>query len=163
MLAVSPKCSLDTMANVRPATEYDIPRILQLYDELTINSAPMEMESGFSANEARAVFSEIQGDPRHELFVAEEEGQVVGTIVLLIVPNLSHGVAPWAIAENIIVSEEYRRKGIGRMLLEHVIARAREKGCYKIQLVSDTRRKEAHKFYGALGFEALAHGFRLYF
>jgi GNAT superfamily N-acetyltransferase len=123
----------------------------------------METDPGLSPQQPQAAFSEIQGDPRHELFVAEEEGQVVGTIVLLIVPNLSHGATPWAIAENIIVSEEHRRKGIGRMLLEHVMTRAREKGCYKIQLVSDVRRKEAHEFYGSLGFEALAYGFRLYF
>jgi predicted N-acetyltransferase YhbS len=163
MLPVRPGGSTETMANIRLATEEDIPRILELYDALVIRRAPMEAGRNPSPDAARQAFAEIDADPRHEVFVAEERGEVVGTIVLLVVPNLSHGATPWAITENLIVSEEHRRRGIGRMLLEHVVAGAREKGCYKIQLLSDTRRTEAHELYGSLGFEASAHGFRLYF
>ncbi len=151
------------MAKIRLATEEDIPRILELYDALTIRRAPMEAGRNPSPDAARQAFAEIDADPRHEVFVAVEQGEVVGTIVLLIVPSLSHGRTPWAIAENLIVSEKHRRRGIGRMLLEHVIAGAGEKGCHKLQLLSDKRRTEAHKLYESLGFEALAHGFRLYF
>jgi hypothetical protein len=47
--------------------------------------------------------------------------------------------------------------------VEHAVSRARESGCYKVQLMSDVRRGEAHSFYRSLGFEPSAHGFRLYF
>lgn len=151
------------MASIRLATEEDIPRILELYNELVIHFSQVEKSRTPSDTDIRRVFDEISADPRHELYVAEEEGQVVGTIVLLVVPNLSHSATPWAVAENLVVTQEYRRRGIGRMLLEHAIARAREKGCYKIQLWSDRKRTEAHEFYLSLGFEALAYGFRLYF
>ena len=147
------------MASIRPATEEDVPGILDLYDELAIRR---EAERP-SLEEARRVFAEIAADPGHEIFVAEEGGQIAGSIVLLTVPNLSHGARPWAIAENVIVSEKQRRRGTGKMLLEYVIARARDRGCYKIQLTSDERRREAHEFYGSLGFKASAYGFRLYF
>jgi GNAT superfamily N-acetyltransferase len=163
MLPVRSGGDLDTMANVRPATEEDIPRILELYDELAIRGEPKDTEPGPAPDKARRVFSEISADPRHEIFVAEDGGRVAGSIVLLVVPNLSHGGTPWAIAENLIVTEGQRRRGIGRMLLEYVIARAREKGCYKVQLWSSTSRKEAHGLYRSLGFEASAYGFRLYF
>ena len=151
------------MASIRSATEKDIPRILELYNELIIHLSQIEQSRKPSDDDTHRVFAEISADPGHELYVAEEDGRVVGTIVLLVVPNLSHSATPWAVAENLVVTQSYRRRGIGRMLLEHAVARAREKGCYKIQLWSDRRRTEAHEFYESLGFEALAYGFRLYF
>ncbi|MCJ7522328.1 MAG: GNAT family N-acetyltransferase [Dehalococcoidia bacterium] len=151
------------MANVRLATEEDIHRILGLYHELTIHLSQVEMSRSPSPDDVRKVFAEICADPRHELSVAEEGGEVVGTVILLIVPNLSHSATPWALVENLIVGEKYRREGYGRMLLEHVIARAKEKGCHRIELCSDLRRKEAHQLYSSVGFEASAYGFRIYF
>ena len=46
--------------------------------------------------------------------------------------------------------------------MEDVTRRAREAGCYKLQLLSSRRRTQAHAFYQALGFEASAQGFRIY-
>jgi len=151
------------MANVRLATEEDIPRILELYHELTIPLSQAEMSQSPSPDDVHAVFAEICADPRHELFVAEDQGDVVGTVVLLIVPNLSHSATPWALVENLVVGEKYRRRGFGKMLLEHVIARARERGCHRIELCSDKRREEAHQLYSSVGFEASAYGFRIHF
>ena len=84
-------------------------------------------------------------------------------MVLLFVPNLSHAASPWALVENLVVESGWRNRGIGRMLLDHVVARAREYGCNRIQLCSDQRRGEAHRLYTAAGFEASAHGFRIWF
>lgn len=151
------------MAHVRLAADKDIPRILELYDELSIQLSQVEQARNLTPDDARKVFADICADPRHELFVLEDQGEVVGTVVLLIVPNLSHSATPWALVENLVVSEKYRRRGFGRMLLEHVVAHARDKGCHRVELMSDKRRGEAHELYGSLGFEALAYGFRRYF
>jgi predicted N-acetyltransferase YhbS len=151
------------MADIRLATEEDVPRILDLYRELTISFSQVEMSRSPSPDDYRKAFAEICADPRHELFVAEYQGEVVGTVVLLIVPNLSHSATPWALVENLIVGQKHRHMGLGKMLLEHVIARAKEKGCHRIELCSDRRRKEAHRLYRSVGFEALAYGFRIYF
>ncbi len=151
------------MADIRLATEEDVPRILDLYRELTISFSQVEMSRSPSPDDYRKAFAEICADPRHELFVAEYQGEVVGTVVLLIVPNLSHSATPWALVENLIVGQKHRGMGLGKMLLEHVIARAKEKGCHRIELCSDRRREEAHRLYRSVGFEALAYGFRIYF
>ena len=151
------------MADIRLATEEDIPRILDLYRELTISFSQVEMSRSPSPDDYRKAFAKICADPRHELFVAEYQGEVVGTVVLLIVPNLSHSATPWALVENLIVGQKHRGMGLGKMLLEHVIARAKEKGCHRIELCSDRRREEAHRLYRSVGFEALAYGFRIYF
>jgi len=151
------------MANIRLATEEDIPRILDLYHELTISLSQVEMSRRPSSDDYRRVFAEIRADPRHELLVVEYQGQVVGTVVLLIVPNLSHSATPWALVENLIVGQKQRRMGFGKLLLEYVIARAKEKGCHRIELCSDKRRREAHRLYRSVGFEPSAYGFRIYF
>ena len=144
------------MATVRPATEKDITPILELYQELTGE------RNDLTRYETGPTLAEIAAMPGHELLVAEEDGVVVGTMVLLVVPNLSHGALPWAMVENMVVEQKYRRRGIGRLLMEYAIARARQAGCYKVQLLSNKKRHQAHRFYRSLGFKASAHGFRVY-
>ena len=151
------------MAIVRAATENDIPRILELYRQLAISTAPVELDQKPSLEDYRRVFGQISAVSGLELLVAEEEGEVTGSLVLFIAPNLSHGGLPWALVENVIVDQKYRREGIGKLLMDYAIARAKEAGCYRIGLSSDKKRQEAHHFYRSLGFEASSHGFRLYF
>lgn len=150
------------MATVRAATESDIPRIQELYLQLAFTPPPPD-ETGPSVNEYREVFNRMTALPGYELIVAEEAGTVVGTTVLAVLPGFAHGVSPFAVIEYLVVDEEHRGKGIGKLLMEYCIDRAKEAGCYKIMLTSDNRRTEAHEFYRSLGFEASAHGFRLYF
>jgi L-amino acid N-acyltransferase YncA len=151
------------MASIRRATEDDIPRILELYNEqLVLEASPAESQQNPSIEDYRKVFSEIDALPGCELLVAEEQGKVVGTTVLAILPNLSHSALPWAIVENVVVDSEYRRRGIGRLLMDYVVAMAREAGCYKVQLMSSNSRHEAHKFYESIGYRASAVGFRRY-
>ncbi|MFC2012499.1 GNAT family N-acetyltransferase [Chloroflexota bacterium] len=147
------------MSVIRPARESDIPRILELYRQLSLSA---ELEQEPSLDNYRQVFNEISAFSRYELVVAEEQGEVIGTLVLLIVPNLSHNALPWAIVENMAVDERRRRQGTGKLLMDYAIARAREASCYKIQLLSNKKRDEAHQFYRTLGFEASAHGLRFY-
>ncbi len=144
------------MIIIREAIEKDLPRILELYEELTEEKITVSPET------AHRVYAEIMAMPNQELMVAEKDNLVVGTLFLQIVPNLSHNAHPWGMLENMVVDGRYRRQGIGRLLIEHASTRCREVGCYKIQLLSHKRRTEAHKFYRSLGFADSALGFRLY-
>jgi predicted N-acetyltransferase YhbS len=149
--------------HIRLAEERDVPRVVELYRELTISDSQVEHSRNPSLADYLRVFAEIRADPRQKLFVAQVQGEVVGTIVLLEVPNLSHNGTPWAFLENLIVTERHRGRGLGRMLLEHAVGLARKSGCHMVELCSDVRRKEAHVLYVSMGFEAQAHCFRLYF
>jgi predicted N-acetyltransferase YhbS len=148
---------------IRLAEERDVPRIVELYRELTISDSAVEHTRNPSSADYQLVFAEIRSDPRQKLFVAEVQGEVAGTIVLVVVPNLSHNGTPWAFLENLIVTEKHRGQGLGRMLLEHAVGLARNSGCHMVELCSDLRRKEAHRLYKSMGFEAQAHCFRRYF
>lgn len=150
------------MATVRAAVANDIPRIQELYLQLAFSPLPIDTPRP-SREELQRVFREMNALPGYEILIAEDGGIVIGTTVLAILPGFAHGVSPFAVIEYVVVDEAYRGKGYGKMLMEYCIDRAKKTGCYKIMLTSDNRRTEAHDFYRSLGFEASAHGFRMYF
>lgn len=85
-------------------------------------------------------------------FVAEEAGTLAGSCNITIIPNLTRGGRPFAVIENVITDIAYRRRGIGRSLIEMAVAYAKESNCYKVQLLSGSERTGAHRFYESLGF-----------
>jgi len=151
------------LAIIRAATDKDIPRIIELYYQLVIAYTETEQHRTPSDDDYKRVLAEISAQSGHELLVMEYEGKVVGTMVFILVPNLSHQALPWALVENVIVDAAYRRRGLGKLLMEHAVKKAKDAGCFKIALSSDTKRQEAHRFYQCLGFGPTAIGFRRYF
>lgn len=59
-----------------------------------------------------------------------------------------------ALVEAVRVRSDLRGHGIGEQLLQLAMDRASEYGCGVIQLTTDLRRTDAHRFYARLGFEA---------
>ena len=149
-------------ATVRLATEADLPRLLELLQQLSLDAPREQMASPLPESYRRA-FQQIEADGRQQLFIAEDGGRVVGTACLIIVPNLSHQGRPYALVENIVVDETERSTGYGELLMRHAIAEARRAGCYKLALTSNKRRPDAHRFYRRLGLRATSEGFRIDF
>jgi GNAT superfamily N-acetyltransferase len=58
------------------------------------------------------------------------------------------------------VSENLRRTGVGKALLEHAEHRALERGCWGLSLESAHHRIEAHHFYAAFGMRDMGKAFR---
>ncbi|MEO8541182.1 MAG: GNAT family N-acetyltransferase [bacterium] len=145
---------------VRRAIPADLSALLSLYEQLHPGDA--------GADRARAVpaLREILANPNMSLLVAETE-QVVGTVTLVIVPNLTHNAQPWAQVENMVTDATVRGSGAGRALIDECLRIAREANCYKVQLQSGNHRataeNDAHGFYRHLGFEPSSTGFRYYF
>jgi GNAT superfamily N-acetyltransferase len=102
--------------------------------------------------------------PGLAVYLAEVDGDVVGTATLLMMPNLTYGCAPTAFIEAVVVQFDHRRRGVATAIMRRVLDDARGAGCNKIQLLSHKRHATdgAHRLYTALGFEPEAEGFRLY-
>ena len=145
---------------MRHATEADLPRIVELLAQLSLDESREELGPPLPET-CRRAFQQIQADPNQRLLVAEAGGRVVGTASLLIVPNLSHRGRPYAIVENVVVDATERGTGYGELLLRYAMEEARRAGCYKLTLTSNKRRTDAHRFYGRLGFQATHEGFRV--
>ena len=148
------------MVNIRTATEKDVPRILELYRQLAHAPGSYRLAS---LADCHRILRKMHELPGYEILVAEENGEVVGTAVWAVLPGFAHGTSSFAVIEYMVVDDKVRRRGTGKKIMEYILTRAKESGCYKIMLTSDNRRQEAHEFYRSLGFEASAQGFRLYF
>jgi ribosomal protein S18 acetylase RimI-like enzyme len=140
---------------IRAATPADVEALVRLLEQL---------HPAFPANRAlaRSVLETMLSQNGRRVLVAETEGQVRGTADLIIVPNLTHDASPWAIVENLVVDEQSRGRGIGRSLMDDIVRRAEDAGCYMIQLVSLKHRTDAHAFYGHNDFQPVAEGLRRY-
>lgn len=147
-------------ARVRHATEADLPRLLELLAQLSLGAAREDLGPPLPDVYRHALHA-VLADQRQQLLVVEDEGLVLGTAVLVIVPNLTHQGRPYAFVENVVVDETQRGAGCGELLLRHAIAEARRAGCYKLSLTSNKERHDAHRFYRRLGFEATSEGFRV--
>ncbi len=142
--------------NIRRASEGDLDALLRLYEQLSPGNA------GADRPRASAALRLILDRDGVTLLVGEMDGRVIGTVTLVVVPNLTHNSMPWAQIENMVVDESMRGTGAGRQLIDECVRLAREAGCYKVQLQSAERRTGAHRFYDRMGFADSSAGFRLY-
>ena len=123
----------------------------QLVDLLGLLFA-QEAEFAPDEQKQRRALTEILADAsRGRVYVAREAGRVVGMCSLLFtVSTAEGGRAAWL--EDLVVRPDRRGRGIGRMLLEHAIGRARADGVLRITLLSDADNERAHALYRELGF-----------
>jgi GNAT superfamily N-acetyltransferase len=108
-----------------------------------------------------AAFAAIERDPNQLLAVAEQGGRAIGVVQLSFIPGLTRRGMWRGQIEGVRVAAGERGSGIGRAMLEWAVAQCRKRGCGLVQLTSDKRRSEAHKFYETLGFQATHEGYKL--
>jgi GNAT superfamily N-acetyltransferase len=142
---------------VRAAAEADLPRVLELLDQIDDRMYSQREDAGQAAR--LSAFHRIAADPRQHLLVAEADGRIVGTVHLVVTPHLSRTCKPSGLLESMVVDEAYRRKGVGAALLREVQHLALEAGCYKLALSSNLARRGAHRFYSRLGWKRTHYGF----
>jgi GNAT superfamily N-acetyltransferase len=93
--------------------------------------------------------------------VIDAGGAVAGTLQLTFIPGLARRGGLRAQIEAVRIRENLRGRGLGHELFAWAIAEARRRGCVLVQLTSDKRRADAHRFYDRLGFVASHDGFKL--
>ena len=109
-----------------------------------------------------AAFDAIAADPNNELVVACLNGEVAGVLQITFTPGITYEGGWRATIEGVRVDEKVRSAGLGRAIIEHAVARARERGCHLVQLTTDKTRPDAKRFYEALGFVASHEGMKLH-
>lgn len=145
---------------IRTATRSDLPRIVELLADDALGST-REVVADPVDEEYERAFDEIQSQPGNCVLAAEMRNTIVGCLQLTIVPGLSRRGAKRAFIEGVRVSSEHRNSGIGQLLIEDAIERARAASCSLVQLTTDATRKRAHHFYERLGFSATHVGYKL--
>ena len=146
---------------IREAVAEDLPALIAL---LADDPLGRQRETTFDDADSayRTAFLSIQADPNEQLWVIAGDDGPVAQLQLGFIPGLTYEGGTRAQIEGVRVARERRGEGLGRLLFEHAIERARQHGCRLVQLTSDRRRPEALAFYEALGFEASHVGFKLH-
>ncbi len=103
----------------------------------------------------------VLADPSNDLLVAEHDGAVVGTFQLTRIPGMSRRGATRLLVEAVRVRADLRSGGVGSALMRWITEVAVPAlGTPMVQLTSDARRVDAHRFYERLGFVGSHRGFK---
>ena len=138
---------------VRAAEERDIPALLRLYAELAPEDPMLD------AMRAAASWKALLRYDGSAIFLIEVAGEPVSTCTLVVIPNLTRGGAPYALVENVVTAASHRRSGLGSRVLDHAVSTAWQCGCYKVMLMTGSKRPETLAFYERCGFERTKTGF----
>ncbi len=98
---------------------------------------------------ARRVF--VARATGYRMFMGEVEGKTVGVIGVIANHNLHDGFVTYI--EHVVVDKQYRGHGYGSQLIRFAEDRAREEGCYLIELDTDIGAERAAKLYEASGYQ----------
>ncbi|HSB03247.1 MAG TPA: GNAT family N-acetyltransferase [Anaerolineales bacterium] len=142
----------------RIARKDDLLGLLSLYKQLNPEEEIIDLEKAYWVWDA----TEKTNATRY--FVAVDTTRIVSTCNITLVPNLTRHGKPFAIIENVITDNDYRRRGIGKKVIENAVQYAKENNCYKVVLLSSMRRIESHEFYESIGFNGSSKkGFEIRF
>lgn len=128
------------MMKLRPATLTDAPAVADCVnnafghyiERIGVKPAPMEMDYAHEIRE-------------HQVFVVEDAGQVVGSLVLGITEE-------GFLLDVIAVDPKYWGKGVGRIMLEHAEAEAKRQGFDSIYLFTHEKMTENQALYKKIGY-----------
>ncbi len=135
------------MADVRLIRYDEMDKLLALYAQLHAEDPAVEQDVRLNR-----VWNEIFSDPNLLYLVLEEDGQIVSSCTLAIVKNLTRGLRPYGVIENVITHRDYRKRGYGTQVLRKAIEMAKEKDCYKVMLLTSHKDEETLRFYENAGF-----------
>jgi len=146
---------------IRQAEYNDVPEIVRLLAEDDLGKRREHFTSPLP-QAYYAAFKEISADKNNWLMVAETEGKIVGTLQITFIPYLTYQGGQRALIEAVRIDKAFRGQGIGKLMIEWAIAKAKEKNCCLIQLTTDKSRQDALIFYTKLGFIASHEGLKLH-
>jgi GNAT superfamily N-acetyltransferase len=95
-------------------------------------------------------------------FLIHDEDRQVARGYLFIIRNLLH-TEPYGFMEDIYVESDCRSLGYGSEIVQGIIQKAKDLGCYKLIATSRTGRPKVHDLYKKIGFEQYGVEFRMNF
>lgn len=134
---------------IRKARKSDLPAIKRLLAEL-INA--MDDTECIDMRVAAGIWEHLLRDARSHFLVATAGGTPVGLIHVTIRQTVLHR-SPSGMIDELIVTAEYQRKGIGKQLVLAAIERCRQLGCCEVEVSTEQTNLKARKFYRKCGFD----------
>lgn len=146
--------------NIRRARESDLPALIALFAEDALGGHGDTTDLAAFDDYLRA-FHVIDASANEQLFVAEQDGDVVGTFEIMFNRTLTGRGGLVMVVEAVQTRADRRGQGIGAAMIEYAIQEARRRDCRLVQLTSNMSRLDAHRFYERLGFSKSHFGFKM--
>lgn len=108
-------------------------------------------------------YQTIRDDPNQVMAVVEDQtaNQIIGCLQITFIPGLTRFGMWRAQIEGVRIARHRRGEGLGEKTFAWAIDLCRSRGCGLVQLTTDKRRNDAHRFYEKLGFVASHEGMKL--
>ncbi len=89
-------------------------------------------ETDFTRAEYVTTLNNIQQNS--DIWIVVNENEIIGTGTILYETKFIHNISLYAHIEDIYVEEKYRKHGIGKLLVEHLVNEAKKRKCHKVIL-----------------------------
>ena len=143
------------MTDIRTISDVDLPRLAVLLEQLA--------EEKSDTDKMRESFRRIADDRGYILLGVFVDGALAGSLMGIVCHDLVGECRPFMVIENVIVAEEFRGKGIGKLLMEAIEKEGRARNCSYTMFVSGIMRTGAHAFYESAGYSPdMVRGFKKY-
>jgi len=133
---------------IREAGISDLDSIQELYLHLH------ETEKLPDSHEVQSLWNKIIEDKNYNILIGEIDGMIISSVTLVVIPNLTHGAKPYALIENVVTHTDYRGKGYAKLLMQEASKLADSLGCYKIMLLTGSKKEATLRFYENCGFNS---------
>ena len=133
---------------IREARKEDLDQMLELYLYLHEDGIPEHDDHLYE------VWDKIIGDEDYHVIVCEIDGKIVSSCSCYIIYNLTHNVRPFALVEYVVTHEDYRCHGYASDCLAKAKEIAISKNCYKIMLMTGSKRESTLNFYRKAGYRS---------
>ena len=133
---------------IREIVKNDLDGLLRLYMQLHDNPMPEKTA------ELLQIWDEIFQDKNHHVIVAVEDGKILSSCVCIIIPNLTHSQRPYALIENVITDEKFRKRGLATQCLNFAKEIALKENCYKMMLLTGSKKESTLEFYKKAGYNS---------
>lgn len=132
---------------VREIKFEELNELLKLYLYLHEKNIPEDNDH------LKNTWNEIMNDKNYHIIVNEIDNKIVSSCVLIIIPNLTRNVSPYAIIENVVTNEDYRNKGYATECLDYASEIAEKEKCYKIMISTSSKDEPTLNFYKNAGYD----------
>ena len=138
---------------IRAALPSDIPAIACIYAHAVLHgTASFEIEPPDEAEMARR--QRVLLDGGHPYLVAEADGAVLGYAYAG--PYRARPAYRWSVEDSVYIAAEAQRRGVGRALLEELIAESERRGFRQmIAVIGDSAQAPSIELHRALGFRLI--------
>lgn len=132
------------MREIRRADAKDADAIAKLYRELNTLSEPSVLPERIA---------EISTSDNTYLLVCDDDGEIIATALLCLCQDVMYKSQPFALVENLVVSADYQREGVGKSMMDYIEDFCLQKDCSKIMLQTGNENRDARDFYTAMGYD----------